>query len=393
MAGFHPHNGFPMSHIPRPRDAARAAFALAALTFVAPRVARAQEPASPVTIHGYLTQGVGRSSERAILGLDTATSTDYRAAALQVRYAISEDDNFLIQFAHRRLGTSLLNGAQADVALDWVFYQRSFGSATAKVGRVPIPRGIYNEIRDVGTILPFYRAPYNFYTEGVESLDGAVVKYSLGLGAGWTTDLNAFAGGWDFRQNSFSATTGQMYVAESRAQFGYGTQLWLNTPVTGVRLGLGGQLFRFDKYDPNTGLTGTATPQDGDLVQASLDATRDRFYVRAEWQRFRVDGKTFQYPAWYAQGGVKLTSRLGLHAQTDRAQINQFTRVAPTVVANLEYEYARDNALGATFAVTPGFVLKAEAHDTRGYNYDRFVSPIGPQAKSRYWLASAAISF
>ena len=376
----------------RSRAVARAAAVLLAAAAAMPARGGAQDAATPFSIHGYLTQGVGRSTERGLFGLDTAATTDYRSAAVQLRYTMSDDDQFLVQVAHRRLGSSLLNDAQADVALDWVFYQRQIVGATVKIGRVPMPKGIYNEIRDVGTLLPFYRAPYNFYTEGIETVDGAVAKYTLGMGAGFSTDMSAFVGGWDFRQLSFSTTTGSMYMAKSRAQYAYGTQLWLNTPLTGVRLGLGGQRFRFDRYEPTTGVNGVR-PEDGDLLQASLDATRDHYYLRGEWARFRVSGSTFRYPAWYAQGGVKLGSRLGLHAQTDNAQIHQRARVSPTTIMQLDYDYARDDALGATFAVSPSFVLKLEGHDARGYNFDSFVSPIAAPAKTRYWLASAAVSF
>ena len=376
----------------RPCAAARAAAVLLAGVVAIPTAAVAQSTDSPLTIHGYLTQGVGRATERAIFGLDTASTTDYRAAAVQVRYAIGENDDFLVQFAHRRLGTSLLNGAMADVALDWVFYQRQFAGITAKVGRVPTPRGIYNEIRDVGTILPFYRAPYNFYTEGGETVDGGSLKYTQGLGAGFTADLNAFAGGWDYKQLTLSTSTGETYMASSRAQYAFGGQAWLNTPVAGVRLGLGGQTFRFDEYALLVNTLGTGRKK-GSLVQASLDATREHFYVRGEVQRFEVEGRKFDYPSWYAQVGVRPFSRLGIHAQTDRAQVKMNARLSPTLVVPMDYEYARDNALGATLAVSPNFVLKAEAHEARGYNFDQFVSPVAPQARSRYWLASAAVSF
>jgi hypothetical protein len=380
-----------MKRNPRSHAAARAAIVLLAGMAALPAAAAAQSTDSPLTVHGYLTQGVGRATQRALFGLDTATTTDYRAAAVQVRYAMTDDDQFLVQFAHRRLGTSLLNGAMADVALDWVFYQRQFAGVTAKVGRVPTPRGIYNEIRDVGTILPFYRAPYNFYTEGGETVDGASLKYTHGLGAGFTADLNGFAGGWDYKQLTLSTSTGQTYMASSRAQYAFGAQAWLNTPISGVRLGVGGQTFRFDEYALLVNTLGPGAKK-GTLMQASLDATRDRFYVRGEVQEFQVEDE-FHYPAWYAQAGVKPISRLGLHVQTDRARVKMDTRLSATVVLPLDYEYARDNAVGATFAVSPNFVLKGEAHDARGYNFDRFVSPIAPQAKSRYWLASAAVSF
>ena len=44
---------------------------------------------------------------------------------------------------------------QPDVALDWLFYEHRFADGAVKVGRVKIPFGIYNEVRDVGTLLAY----------------------------------------------------------------------------------------------------------------------------------------------------------------------------------------------------------------------------------------------
>lgn len=56
---------------------------------------------------------------------------------------------------------------EPDVKLDWAFYERKLGQDTSiRVGRIPQPMGLLNETRYVGTLLPFYRAPYNFYQEG-----------------------------------------------------------------------------------------------------------------------------------------------------------------------------------------------------------------------------------
>jgi hypothetical protein len=376
----------------RSRAASRAAVAIFALGAALPAALSAQSTDSPVTIHGFLTQGVARSTQTPLFGIDTASTTDYRSAALQVRYAMSEADNFLIQLSHRRMGRSLLNTQQPDVAVDWVFYQRQFAGADVKLGRVPMPRGIYNEVRDVGTVLPFYRAPYNYYTEGMETVDGGAVRYQHGLGRGFGLDVAAFAGGFDFKQLSFSTSTGQMIILSSRAELAVGGNVWLNTPVTGVRVGASGQRFTFDRFQPTQGVNG-ARQESGVTYGLALDATRDRYYVRGEYGEFSVDGNTFRYPTWYAQAGVKPVSRLTLNAQTDRANVEQRMRVSPTMVVPFQFDYARDDAVGAAFAVSPNFVLKFEGHEARGYNFDRFVNPQGAAAETRYWVGSAAVSF
>ncbi|HEX7239619.1 MAG TPA: hypothetical protein VF263_05110, partial [Longimicrobiaceae bacterium] len=141
--------------------------------------------AEKLQVHGYLTQGYAQSGELPILGISEGGTANYRTAALQFRYGITEKDNFVLQFSHRDMGTSLFTSDESSVMLDWAFYQRRFGNGSVRVGRGPIPLGIYNEVRDVGTILPFYRAPSNFYYEGFETLDGASANYDFALGGGW----------------------------------------------------------------------------------------------------------------------------------------------------------------------------------------------------------------
>ena len=147
--------------------------ALAAAALL-PAAAQAQSSAlEKLSIHGYMSQGYVQSSEMPFSGIPTDATGDYRTAALQFRYAISDNGSAVVQIRHRRLGTSPLQGIEPDVSLNWAYYQQRFGSASLKVGKLPIPRGIYNEVRAVGTILPFYRAPVNTYIEGYETVDGA----------------------------------------------------------------------------------------------------------------------------------------------------------------------------------------------------------------------------
>ena len=374
------------------RDAARCAAALLLVLATTPIVVGAQGTESPISIHGFLTQGAARATDAPVFGIDRSATTDYRTAALQVRYAISDADNFLVQFSHRRMGKSLLNSTQPDVAIDWVFYQRQIAGAVIKVGRVPMPRGIYNEVRDVGTLLPFYRAPYNFYTEGMETIDGAVARYHFGVGGGFALDLSAFGGGWDFKQLSFFTSTGEMAVASSRAEKVFGGQAWLHTPLTGVRIGINGQRFTFDPFQLTESLNGSK-PQKGSMYGVSLDATREHYFLRGEYGYFGVEGKSFEYPTWYAQAGIKPLRKVGLNVQTERARVDETIRLSPSATMPFSFDYAQDDAIGATYSVTPAFVLKAEGHEAKGYNFDSFVNPSGPSARTRYWVAGASVSF
>ena len=78
--------------------------------------------------------------------------------------------------------------------LDWAFYHHRFDLASVRVGRIPAPFGFLSETREVGNLLPFYRAPTSYYLESLRSIDGAMA-----------TNEHAFAGGHSRRASPAAA--------------------------------------------------------------------------------------------------------------------------------------------------------------------------------------------
>ena len=67
---------------------------------------------------------------------------------------------------------------------------------------MPIPRGIYNELRSVGIALPMYRPPVVMYDEGAyfsETIDGLVLARTFLADRPWSIEANLYAGGWRSR--------------------------------------------------------------------------------------------------------------------------------------------------------------------------------------------------
>jgi hypothetical protein len=390
----------------------RRALARAALLFAAPAALGAQPAGDRLQVHGFLTQAVARSDSLAIYGIGARATADYRAAALQVRFAATGNDVAVVQLAHRRVGTSPYSRFEPAVALQWVYYQRTLpGGVRAKLGRAPVPRGIYNEVRKAGTVLPFYRAPYSFYAENLEAVDGAVVSYVRPLGR-WELETAAYGGALDFRfaertpvsRPTFAVVNGaptlvgiepaydSTITSDERARGAVGTQLWLATPVRGLRVGAGAARFRLGSLGIVSGEDGRSA---GSTVQAAVDGKFARAQLRGEWCQLRVG--EFMYTAYYAQGGVRLTERLSLNAQ--REQVNNLVAARPILLGVPAAQTPRfriagrntlDYALGANLAVRPNVVLKVEGHDSRGATYARAAAGA---AVGRYVITSAALSF
>jgi hypothetical protein len=66
--------------------------------------------------------------------------------------------------------------------------------------KIQLPFGIYNELRNVGTVVPFYRIPVNVYGDKTytnATLDGASLFHRFNAGSDWTVEATAYPGGWN----------------------------------------------------------------------------------------------------------------------------------------------------------------------------------------------------
>lgn len=368
------------------RAPATALWALAALMASDPVFA--EEPAaeeaaaeeSKIEVHGFLTQGFGLTDGSQILGITEDGTSDYRTAAFQFRYRFTADDHFVAQLSHESLGASPLQQFRDEVELDWLFYEHRWARSAVRVGKVPIPFGIWNEVRDVGTVLPFYRPPRGFYGEGAfasETVDGFLLSRTFELGAGFSLDGDLYFG--DRRSSELT----ELGANEVGIDDSTGFELWLSTPVAGLRLGLGGQ--RFEVRDSLLG-----QPGEEDLWQqlyASVEGLFGWFVVRSEVQW--SDAPVADFRSIYLQVGIRLSSRVDLNLQAERSDL----RLA-LPGGRLDVDLERDLALGAVFKLKPYLVLKAEVHRNEGFLIENPAPPIfGPPLETRYGILSLATSF
>lgn len=376
--------------------AARALLVGTTLAALAPRDASAQPSLERLSIHGYASLGAAISDKVPVIGIPTSGTQDYRAAALLFRYAVDDKRAVVLQIANRQFGASPLSSGRSDVILDWAFYQRKWDSGLSmRAGRVPLARGIYNETRVVGTLLPFFRAPYNFYTESFTSLDGASVNYAT-EGAGFGVDGTVYGGGFDYVVGLPNATTGTFGALRTRGEQAVGGQLWLTTPIPGVRFGAHAMRFRLnDRINSAMPLRPRAT-----LVTGSVDGNWGRLTVRGEATRQNLRG--LRYDAWHAQAGVKVHEKLSLWAQNEQADAYTRLQVAPTMALPVSYPYARDRAVSANFTLSPNLVFRLEGHRAQGFFFDRYAAPVAPtqtglrptvRPETSYGIASLAVSF
>lgn len=344
---------------------------------------------SKLQVHGFLTQAwatgsnltggfpnpdgspAGLTIDELSLGIPEDGTTSYRNMAIQFRYEISDKDIMLVQLSSRALGNSPTTDTEDEVELDWAFYERRLADNTSlKVGRVQIPHGIFNEIRDVGTILPFYRPAFNVYQEGAntsETVDGLALSHTFAPASDWSVDATLYFGEWELVEinpSTFAAT-------ESNANDAYGTQLWLNTPIYGLRFGAAFQHYGVTGGDPGLRPPGNETVFDDWLF--SVDAAFDKWVFRTEYRSvandpdvfpiFGVDDFEVIFDFFYAQVGWHVSPKVRLYAQYEQSDLTADSRI---FTSKHDHTTREDLGFAFNYVFSSNLVLKAEYHDVSG---------------------------
>jgi len=338
-----------------------------------------------VILHGYFSQAYAKSEDHQLIGIPNSGTFDYRRVALLIRGNISTKDTLVLQLAQRRLGDSPVMTLEPDVKVDWAFYEHRFDSSSSvRIGRIPNPLGLYSEIRYVGTVLPFYRAPYNFYQEGSftsENVNGARVAHTFAADKPWNLEAQVFGGGFSMIE-SYDGNVNQSHTNNA-----LGSQLWLNTPVEGLRFGVGGDLFDVKK----TILSGSGSDSWKTWI-ASAELSRSRFRLRSEYSEIHLKQAQFVDKAYYVYGGYNLTEKLMANAQFDTSTATLGTGAASASLP----KFYRDTTVGLSFAFRPEVVAKAEYHFATGRLIEDENVPLDPSIgpfKGNYSILSLSASF
>jgi len=325
------------------------------------------------SIHGHLTLGFAdlesdrdrlRTADEIILGLERDGSFPYGNAALNVRFDATPKQALVLQLAVSDLGDSPADDLGGEVELDWLFYQIDVGEWTRlRLGRQPAAAGIYNELRDVGVLLPFFRPAFSFYREGglfSETVDGVGLNHRFFPGARWNLDLDLYYGDFEVIEQGggFDEMVTEVDVSDAR-----GIQLWLNTPVSGLRFGLGG--IEWDVSEDSAFNTEETTWASW---YGSIDGEFEHLVARAEFRRLEVDVMNESSVApielgvdiYYWQLGWKPTEKLAVYLQHEVTDIVQ--EAAFFTGGSTESRDREDDGISVVYAFRPSLVLKAEYH-------------------------------
>ena len=373
------------------RTCTRPAWRLAlALLATVSATASAQSVSDRLELHGSLNVGYGRSQNLPMFGLPLTGTSDYRVFTLQGRYALDDDNQIVAQVFNRRLGTSPYAPALPDVTMQWAYWQHKSGDFTFKVGRNPLPRGLVNEVRYIGTVLPFFRPANELTGEAFDAIDGAVVSYRHDIGNGIEWTQHGFVGGSENRATANTTTGQELRIARTENMFG--GQTYFSLPVAHIRLGAYGARYNFVQptsrgYRLNTILSAEATPVDW-------------MHLVTEQGRYVGYGPSNDNRNGYVEATFRLTDRLSIAGQHSYLSRMLFF-TDPDM--NFVYPETRSNGASVIVRLTDNSVFKVENHWRDGWSFDVPTNPIAAQTATdvtlspshfaKYFLVSVAASF
>jgi hypothetical protein len=366
-------------------------------------------------LHGYLTLAYADAelvvgpelltADEVMLGIEEDGSFPYGNAAVNLRFDPSPRHSFTLQVAAAELGASPIDDFQGELELDWLFYQAELTDRTwLRLGRHPVPAGLFNEVRDVGVILPFFRPSYVFYREGsllTETVDGIALTHQSFAERPWGLEATVYYGEFDVLQQGLGFFN---EVAEEEAEDAIGTQLWISSPIESLRFGVGAS--QWDLNDPNPSIG--SDESEWKSWHASAEYLTDRWTLRSEYRRIKADFFVGGGPLlgahshnYYIQVGARISPRVSVYVQPERSDVEQ---VGPIYAAVEKFRDLQDVGFSLVFEATPNLVFKAEYHDVETeIGVATEVVPGGPFGfqqrsifdtfNSSYSIASVSLSF
>lgn len=299
---------------------------------------------------GYINVAYGETDRHQYRGATPGGSFDFRSAALQARFEATPNTELVLQLANESVGDSPSNELRDDLELDWLFVKHRFRNGTSiRLGRVPLPIGIYNEIKDVGTALPFFRPSDNFYGEGTwtsDSVDGVVVSHNFAVDSGWDINLDFYYGEWErIESDGVDRRYAQAEISDAIGIF-----TWVTTPWNGVRVGFG-----YNEFEAKGGafLDPGVTDQENTRY-FSFDGTWDPVTFRFETSRRNFTGGYWN--PYYAELSVQVASKVRLNAVYDVGKLYYAIPFFATFDDKIEELWG----LSVNYEFRPGIVAKLE---------------------------------
>ncbi len=267
-----------------------------------------------------------------------------------------------------------------EVELDRAFYEAQLNPLSVRVGRIPLPLGIYSELRDAGHLAPFYGPPVTIYGEtsyaSSRSTGPASTPVSSRIRPGASTPTSSPARA-PFPRRAAPAAS-RFRIPRTSGAPGCGS-----TPRSKVwRFG-----FNHHAFATNESIV-FRNGENQSFSYLSFDFTRDRWLVRSEYGDgdFKLAQLGANVKFGYVTVGFSPLPKFWVYLQTERRDLSLAPKVLP------DRRVHDSIGLSLTYAISERVVIKLEHQDVESTDVDRLLGPLEiPSVKAT--IASISVAY
>jgi hypothetical protein len=398
-----------------------------------------------IHIHGFVSQGWLMSDDNNYLAETRDGTFEFNEIGINFSSVLSEQLRVGFQLLSRDIGNYYNN----DIVIDWAMADYRFSNTWGiKAGRVKMPFGLYNQIRDTDMLRTPILMPAGIYSEARRDRNNA---YN-GLGVYGSLDVFGAA---DLNTELFFGTSeipsdGMLFISDfekiaknsSRIMgqalsygnpnmdtkyVGGGSVSW-NTPTDGLKIAFSvmtsGTDISFDLKN-STGMTAAKFEADtgiGNIQVWSMEYSLKRLTVATEWMMMRIRNDVRIHPSqevtpsspyqerniitfsdvqrsqsWYIQANYQVNDWLTYGLYYSEYYPNREDKLGKNLVLKGEPDYfAWQKELVPTIRIDIGknWLIKLEAHFTDGAALvNEFENPEGTERHWTLWAIKTSFNF
>ncbi|NJL59729.1 MAG: hypothetical protein HC887_08880 [Desulfobacteraceae bacterium] len=390
-----------------------------------------------IHIHGFVSQGWLKTDSNNYLS-DTQDGTfQFNEIGINFGSVLSEQLRLGIQLFSRDIGDYYNN----DIVLDWAVADYRFSNTWGiKAGKVKMPFGLYNQIRDTDMLRTPILMPSGIYSETrrdyTDAYNGVGVYGSLDVFGAADMNTELFFGTSEissdgiFFKSDFekiaktSSRTLSQYLSYENPNMdtkhvGGGSVSW-NTPTDGLKIAFSIMTLGTDiscDLKSSTGITAARFESDNDIssIQVwSMEYSVKGLSVATEWMMMRVrndvrihdlsqEGNIITFSnvqrsqSWYLQASYQVNDWLTYGLYYSEYYPNREDKLGKNLVLKGEPDYfAWQKELVPTIRIDIGknWLIKLEAHFTDGAALvNEFENPDGTERHWTLWAVKTSFNF
>ncbi|MGH8487534.1 MAG: hypothetical protein ACREXS_01325 [Gammaproteobacteria bacterium] len=337
-------------------------------------------------VHGFLSQGYVLTTNNNLFGSsERGGSLDFTEIGVNASWMVRPNLLLAAQVLSRRAGEAAKNEPDLDFALlDYTVLATAERRLGARLGRVRLPFGLYNDTRDVAFTRPSILLPQSIYFDRTRELaisgDG-ILFYGEERGA-WGNFMLEFLGPFFQRiatDNSELAVFGLELPGDLESRVSFMGRLIYETPVQGLRLAITGArlLAKYNpRFDPPQDFRPGNDTFEPLIFSAQYEA--EHWSLTGEYARRRILDEGFSPDfdldtvgeSYYVQGIYRVDPHWEIVLRYDVLFQDVDDRDGSEFEAKTgqpsHLQFATDWTVGVRYNITPAWLLRAEYHNVYG---------------------------